>query len=84
MFFFSFCYVKKRKEDDLSDIGTNPPTYTELLQLEEKIKSLRLKGVPGIMRANVQKDKPGEFYISTIGSNLSKVSDFAGVDRART
>ena len=33
------------KEDDLKDINDNPPTYTELLQLEEKIKSLRLKGV---------------------------------------
>lgn len=73
-----------QKEDDLSDIGSNPPTYTELLQLEEKIKSLRLKGVPGIVRANVQKDKSGDFYISTIGSNLAKVSDFAGVDRSRT
>ncbi|MDP6906997.1 MAG: DNA-directed RNA polymerase subunit A'' [Candidatus Thalassarchaeaceae archaeon] len=73
-----------QKEDDLADIGTNPPTYTELLQLEEKIKLLRLKGVPGILRANVQKDKDGDYYISTIGSNLAKVSDFAGVDRSRT
>jgi DNA-directed RNA polymerase subunit A" len=72
------------KEDDLADIATNPPTYTELLQLEEKIKALRLKGVPNIERANVQKDRDGEFYISTIGSNLAKVSDFAGVDRSRT
>ena len=37
-----------------------------------------------IARANVQKNSEGEFYISTIGSNLSKVSDFAGVDRSRT
>ena len=72
------------KEDDLKDISDNPPTYTELLQLEEKIKSLRLKGVKDIARANVQKNSEGEFYISTIGSNLSKVSDFAGVDRSRT
>jgi DNA-directed RNA polymerase subunit A" len=72
------------KEDDLKDISDNPPTYTELLQLEEKIKTLRLKGVKDIARANVQKNTDGEFYISTIGSNLSKVSDFAGVDRSRT
>jgi DNA-directed RNA polymerase subunit A" len=73
-----------QKEDDLADIGTNPPTYTELLQLEEKIKGLRLKGVKDIERANVQKDLNGEFYISTIGSNLGLVSDYAGVDRSRT
>ncbi|MBJ84773.1 MAG: DNA-directed RNA polymerase subunit A'' [Euryarchaeota archaeon] len=72
------------KEDDLKDIDTNPPTYTELLQLEEKIKTLRLKGVKDIERANVQKDRDGQYYISTIGSNLAKVSDFAGVDRSRT
>ena len=72
------------KEDDLKDIDANPPTYTELLQLEEKVKALRLKGVKDIHRANVQKDVEGQFYISTIGSNLSVVSDFAGVDRGRT
>ena len=26
----------------------------------------------------------GEYYIATIGSNLAKVSEFAGVDRSRT
>jgi DNA-directed RNA polymerase subunit A" len=72
------------KEDDLKDIGNNPPTYTDLLQLEEKIKLLRLKGVPGIDRANVQKTSEGEFYIATIGSNLAKISLFAGIDRSRT
>jgi len=72
------------KEDDLKDVGTNPPTYTDLLQLEEKVKLLRLKGVPGIERANVQKTKEGEFYISTIGSNLAKISLFDGIDRSRT
>ena len=72
------------KEDDLKDIGDNPPTYTQLLQLEEKIKALRLKGIKGIDRANVQKDRDGDLYISTIGSNLSVVSSFPGVDRSRT
>ena len=36
------------------------------------------------MRANVQSGENGEYYISTIGSNLAKVSEFAGVDRFRT
>ena len=38
------------------------------------------------MRANVQgpNAETGEYYISTIGSNLSKVSEYAGVDRGRT
>ena len=73
-----------QKEEDLADVDSAERSYSDLLQLEEKIKTLRLKGVPGIDRANVQKDKSGEFYISTIGSNLQKVSQFAGVDRAKT
>ena len=74
------------KEDDLNTLASNPPTYTALLQLEEKIKKLRLKGLADVKRANVQGPSrdTGEYYISTIGSNLSKVSEFAGVDRART
>ncbi len=61
------------------------PNYTELLALEEKIKALRLKGVKDIERANIQKHQvTGEYYIATIGSNLSAVSDFEGIDRART
>ncbi len=56
-----------------------------LLQLEEKIRDLRLKGIPGIERANVQfDDKEGEYYLSTIGSNLSRVSEIETIDRSRT
>ena len=69
------------KEEDLATLATDPPTYTALLQLEEKIKKLRLKGLAGISRANVQgpSRETGEYYISTIGSNLPVVSEFAGV-----
>jgi DNA-directed RNA polymerase subunit A" len=74
------------KEEDLADLANDPPTYTALLQLEDKVKKLRLKGLPDIVRANVQGPNrdTGEYYIATIGSNLSKVSMFAGVDRGRT
>ncbi len=72
-------------EDDLKTLAENPPSYTELLQLEDKIRDLRLKGIPNIERANVQQnDKTGEFYLSTIGSNLSRISDMDGIDRSRT
>ncbi len=74
------------KEDDLAELANDPPTYTALLQLEDKVKKLRLKGLPDIVRANVQGPNrdTGEYYIATIGSNLAKVSEFAGVDRGRT
>ena len=72
------------KKEDLETLATDPPTYTDLLQLEDKIKKLQLKGIRGVMRANVQAGENDEYYISTIGSNLAKVSEFAGVDRSRT
>jgi len=71
----------KKKEDDKDVI----PSYTELLQLEDKIRDLRLKGVPGIKRANVQfEESTGEYYLSTIGSNLARVSDMEVIDRSKT
>ncbi len=74
-----------QREEDLAELNENPPSYTQLLQLEDKVKDLRLKGIPGIERANVQKDdKTGEYYLSTIGSNLARVSDLEAIDRSRT
>ena len=72
-------------EEELAELQENPPSYTMLLQLEEKIRDLRLKGIPGIERANVQfDDKNGEYYLSTIGSNLARVSEIETIDRSRT
>jgi len=72
-------------EDDLAELAENPPSYTMLLQLEEKIRDMRLKGIPGIERANPQlDDKTGEYYLSTIGSNLQRISELESIDRSRT
>ena len=72
-------------EEDLADLAENPPSYTMLLQLEEKIRDMRLKGIPGIERANPQlDDKTGEYYLSTIGSNLQRISELENIDRSRT
>ena len=71
--------------EDLDTLAENPPSYTMLLQLEEKIRDLRLKGIPGIERANVQfNDKTGEHYLATIGSNLARVNEIEAIDRNRT
>jgi DNA-directed RNA polymerase subunit A" len=71
--------------EDLAELADNPPSYTMLLQLEEKIRDMRLKGIPNVLRANVQlDDKTGEYYLSTIGSNLQRVSELETIDRSRT
>ncbi len=73
------------KKEDMETLDTEPPSYTELLQLEDKVRDLRLKGIPNIERANVQRnDQTEEFYISTIGSNLARVSEVEGIDRSKT
>ena len=73
-------------EEDLKELAQNPPSYTELLQLEDKIRDLRLKGVPSIERANVPNLMISLENITfpTIGSNLSRISDIEGIDRTRT
>ena len=69
----------------MEKLDSEPPSYTELLQLEDKVRDLRLKGIPNIERANVQRnDQTDEFYISTIGSNLARVSEVEGIDRSKT
>ena len=74
-----------QKKEDLEKLDAEPPSYTELLQLEDKVRDLRLKGIPNIERANVQRnDQTDEFYISTIGSNLARVSEVEGIDRSKT
>jgi DNA-directed RNA polymerase subunit A" len=74
-----------QKKEDMENLDAEPPSYTELLQLEDKVRDLRLKGIPNIERANVQRnDKTDEFYISTIGSNLPRVSEVEGIDRSKT
>ena len=74
-----------QKKEDMENLDAEPPSYTELLQLEDKVRDLRLKGIPNIERANVQRnDQTDEFYISTIGSNLPRVSEVEGIDRSKT
>ncbi|HJM44395.1 MAG TPA: hypothetical protein QF644_00420 [Candidatus Poseidoniaceae archaeon] len=74
-----------QKKEDMEKLDAEPPSYTQLLQLEDKVRDLRLKGIPNIERANVQRnDQTDEFYISTIGSNLARVSEVEGINRSMT
>jgi len=57
--------------------------YKKLLLASEEAKSIRIKGVSGIRRALIRKEKD-EYVIYTEGSNLEGVLDIAGVDGVRT
>jgi DNA-directed RNA polymerase subunit A" len=57
--------------------------YKKLLLASEEAKAIRIKGVSGIRRALIRKEKD-EYVIYTEGSNLEGVLDIDGVDGART
>ena len=57
--------------------------FKKLLAASEEAKGIRIKGVSGIKRALIKKEKD-EYVIYTEGSNLEGVLDIEGVDAART
>ncbi len=55
-----------------------------LHKLRYKLLESHIKGVKGVSHVIVSKDENGEWFISTLGSNLRKVFDIEGVDPTRT
>ncbi len=60
-----------------------PEEIADLSKLLPKIPSTHIKGIPGIRRALVTKERK-EWVINTDGSNLNKVLKVPGVDTNRT
>ncbi|HEY6237806.1 MAG TPA: hypothetical protein VIZ68_01290, partial [Thermoplasmata archaeon] len=67
------------KKDDVAD----ERPFKKLLEASEEAKAIRIKGVPGIKRALIKKEKD-EYVIYTEGSALEGVLDIPGVDAGRT
>jgi DNA-directed RNA polymerase subunit A" len=57
--------------------------FQRLLQASEMAKAVRIKGVTGIKRALIRKEKD-EYVIYSEGSNIDGVLEIPGVDAART
>ena len=70
---------------DVSRLTIHPeePSYRDLLQLVEKVRTISIKGIKGITRVVIRKED-SEYVIYTQGSVLKKVIQFDGVDPART
>jgi DNA-directed RNA polymerase subunit A" len=64
-------------------IQPESPSYRDLLQLMEQVKSILLKGIKGITRVVIRKED-SEYVIYTQGSVLKKVIQLEGVDPSRT
>jgi DNA-directed RNA polymerase subunit A" len=74
----------KENKDGSIAITLDDPSYKNLLDINEKLKEMKVKGVDGINRIIIRKE-PGEGYvIYSEGSNLEKVLEIDGVDQNRT
>ncbi|MGD0718718.1 MAG: DNA-directed RNA polymerase subunit A'' [Thermoplasmata archaeon] len=70
--------TKTKKEEAVEEMP-----FKKLLLASEEAKAVRIKGVTGIKRALIRKEKE-EYVIYTEGSNLDGVLEIPGVDAART
>jgi DNA-directed RNA polymerase subunit A" len=70
--------TKTKKEESVEEMP-----FKKLLIASEEAKGIQIKGVEGIRRALIRKEKD-EYVIYTEGSNLEGVLDIAGVDAVNT
>jgi DNA-directed RNA polymerase subunit A" len=70
--------TKSRKEELVEEMP-----FKKLLIASEEAKAVQIKGVDGIRRALIRKEKD-EYVIYTEGSNLDGVIEIEGVDPVRT
>ncbi len=71
--------IEKEKIKVLMD----EPSYKKLLDVNETLKDLKIKGIDGIKRIIIRKEREG-YIIYSEGSNLEKVLEIEGVDPYRT
>lgn len=57
--------------------------FNELPKLAEKVKDIPIKGLKNISRVVVLKNKQGEYYLQSEGSNFSELLRIPGVDPTR-
>ena len=63
-------------------ITSDEPSYKKLQQIYDAARTAKIKGIDGVTRAVLSKDK-GEWKIITEGSNLKEVMKVQGVDAVR-
>ena len=82
--------VKKIKKIDAKieknkiKITLDEPSYKKLLDVNETLKDLKVKGIDGIKRIIIRKEPNEGYVIYSEGSNLEKVLEIEGVDPYRT
>jgi DNA-directed RNA polymerase subunit A" len=70
-------------EKDSIKVSLDDPSYKKLLDINETLKNLKVKGIDGIKRIIIRKEPNEGYVIYSEGSNLEKVLEIKGVDPYR-
>ena len=65
-------------------VTLDDPSYKKLLDVNETLKDLKVKGIDGIKRIIIRNEPNEGYVIYSEGSNLEKVLEIKGVDPYRT
>jgi len=76
--------IEAKVEKDNIKVTLDEPTYKKLLDVNETLKELKVKGIDGIKRIIIRKEPNEGYVIYSEGSNLEKVIAVEGVDPYRT
>ena len=83
-------YIKKIRgidakiEKERIKISLDEPTYKKLLDINETLKDLKVKGIDGIRRIIIRNEPNEGYVIYSEGSNFEEVLKINGVDPYRT
>jgi DNA-directed RNA polymerase subunit A" len=75
--------IDAKVEKEKIKVSMDEPSYKKLLDINETLKDIKVKGIDGIKRIIIRKEPEG-YVIYSEGSNLEKVLDIEGVDPYKT
>ncbi len=76
--------IDAKIDDGDIKVSLDEPSYKKLLDVNETLKELKVKGIDGIKRIIIRNEPNEGYVIYSEGSNLEKVLEVKGVDPYRT
>ena len=76
--------IDAKVENESIKVTLDEPSYKKLLDVNETLKDMKVKGIDGIKRIIIRNEPNEGYVIYSEGSNLEKVLEIEGVDPYRT
>lgn len=76
--------IEAKIENENIKVSLEDPSYKKLLDVNETLRELKVKGIDGIKRIIIRNEPNEGYVIYSEGSNLEKVLEVEGVDPYRT